>query len=369
VQPQDPAYQRLATALRRYRDLDAAGGWPRLSPARRLEAGDSGVAVADLMSRLQLEGFLPAGSAVFDVEVDRAVRNFQRSRGLEPDGIVGPLTRRALEVSPTELADRINLNLERLRREDRGTPGPHISVEIPAFELHVLEGGNVVLSMRVIGGRPDWPTPVFDARVTQAIFSPYWHVPPGIIAREVIPAMRRDPGYLARHHLRIFTQAGAEVPPASIDWHGARATNFPYRIRQDPGPLNPLGGVKFMLPNPHHVFLHDTPGRTAFARADRALSHGCIRVEKPVELAAFLLADPVRWSRERIEAAMSTGAERTFNLPRSVPISIRYRTAWVTPDGVVHFRDDIYGHDARLRAALAGTVVPVVAETEEHCDV
>jgi L,D-transpeptidase YcbB len=370
AQPQDPAYQRLAAALRTYRGLEAAGGWPRLEPARRLEAGDSGTAVADLAKRLQLEGFLSGVSgAVFDAELDRAVRNFQRSRGLEPDGIVGPLTRSALEVPAGELADRIAVNLERLRWEDRRTPGPHISVEIPAFELYVVEAGDLRLEMRVIAGRPDWPTPVFDARVTQAIFSPYWNVPPGIIAREVIPAMRRDPGYLARNHLRIFTQAGVEVSPAGIDWHAVQAANFPYRIRQDPGPLNPLGGVKFMLPNPHHVFLHDTPGRAAFARADRALSHGCVRVENPVDLAAFLLADPARWSRGQIEAAMSTGVERTFTLPRSVPISIRYRTAWVASDGVIHFRDDIYGHDGRLRAALAGTAVPAASEAGGACDV
>jgi L,D-transpeptidase YcbB len=168
--------------------------------------------------------------------------------------------------------------------------------------------------------------------------------------------VRRDAGYLQRHELRVVTSAGRVIDPTSIDWNTARAASFPYRFRQDPGPRNPLGGAKFLLPNPDHVFLHDTPGRAAFARADRALSHGCIRIEKPDVLAQRLLAALPGWDSAAIAHAMHAGVERTVAVPRPVPVLVRYETAWVAADGTTHFRDDIYGHDARVRAALRARV-------------
>jgi L,D-transpeptidase YcbB len=357
LQPGDDEYKRLLAALRRYEEVARRGGWPALPDGVRLALGDSGDAVPALAERLRSEEFLhEPPQRTFGPALDAAVRRFQASRGLTPDGVVGARTLGALRIPPGQLATTVALNLERLRWEERSTDRRGIEVRIPAYTLELLEAGEPRLSMRAIVGRPDWETPVFDALVTHVIFSPFWNVPPGIATREGLPALRRDPAYLQRHDLKIITAAGRAVDPATIDWSTVRASSFPYRFRQDPGPRNPLGGVKFLLPNEHHVFLHDTPGRAAFELPDRALSHGCIRIENAAGLAEALLRSGGRWGADSVRAAMRRGVERSIPLPAPVPVSIRYRTAWVDGAGVTSFRDDVYGHDRKLQAA--GRIAP-----------
>jgi murein L,D-transpeptidase YcbB/YkuD len=343
---------RLIAALARYRALAAAGGWEHM-PRRRLALGDTGAAVVVLRRRLVAEiGGVAAGGSGFDPSLDDAVRAFQASRGLEVDGIVGNRTRAALDVSAGQRVLQLERNLERMRHRLPRSPGLRVEVRIPAFELYVFDGDRERLRMHVIAGRPDWPTPVFDASITAVILSPYWNVPPRILRREVIPEARRDPTYLARNHMRVLSASGVQVPPGSIDWNSVRAATFPYRVRQDPGPDNALGGIKFLLPNRYGVYLHDTPSRALFARADRALSHGCIRLEQPVELALLLLADQPGWTRTAILDAIGQWREHEVKLTRPVPVSVEYQTAWVDADGTVQFREDIYERDGRGTATV-----------------
>lgn len=338
--PTDPGYVALREALRRYRTIAASGGWAPLPPDPTLRPGDRSEAVARLRTRLASEVRLGrAGSPdIYDPALEAAVREFQRDHGLRDDAAVGPGTRAALNVGADERAEQIELSMERLRWLPANLGRRHVRVSIPAFELAVVQEGRTALSMRVVGGRPDWRTPIFSARMTSVVLSPYWNIPASIAEAEVLPRERREPGYMARNGIR---------------WVGDGAGGT--RLRQDPGPLNPLGGVKFLFPNPYNTYLHDTPSRHLFAEPMRAFSHGCMRVEKPLEMAEYLLG-PLGWDREEIRAGMARGVERSLMLEEPIPVHVLYQTAWVDADGHVQFRDDLYGHDRRLATALEGSV-------------
>jgi L,D-transpeptidase YcbB len=211
--------------------------------------------------------------------------------------------------------------------------------------------------MRVITGRAYTPTPVLADRITHVVVNPYWHVPPSIAAEEILPEIKKEPGRLLWRGMRIFTghdDEAAEVPPWMVDWAAVEPEDFPYILRQDPGAENPLGRLKFMFPNRFAVYLHDTPASGLFDGADRARSHGCVRVEHPLALAAFALSDDPRWDRDAIEKAVATGERRRIDLPRELPVYLLYWTAWGEPDGDVSFREDLYGFDERLTLALLG---------------
>lgn len=332
--PSTADYVRLRAALRRYRGIALAGGWAPLPAGRVLRLGDTGDVVRALRRRVDLELGVPGEPTDrFDAPLDAAVRSFQLDHGLEGDGVVGGETRLALNVPVEDRVAQLERSMERLRWLPESLGARYVEVDIPAFELAVVEGGVPVLGMRVVGGRADWPTPVFSARMNAVVLAPYWNVPPSIAALEVLPRARRDPGYLARQHM-VRLSGG--------------------RIRQEPGPWNALGGMKFVFPNPYNVYLHDTPERQLFARPLRAFSHGCIRIEKPMELALYVLGADTAWTAERVRAGIDAGVERTVPLAAEIPVHVLYRTAWVDSAGAVQFRDDLYGHDARLAAVLAG---------------
>jgi murein L,D-transpeptidase YcbB/YkuD len=228
-------------------------------------------------------------------------------------------------------------------------------MNIPDFTVRVVEDDQPVLTMRVVVGQPSWPTPVLSSRVTHLIFNPFWEVPPRITRLEILPHLRRDPAYLAKHHLQVIRGWEArpqKVNPHTIDWSTVSAAHFPYRLRQDPGPGNALGRVKFVFPNRFQVYIHDTPSRELFARPVRAFSHGCIRLEKPLELAAYVLRDAPAWSHEAIDATVAQGVTRQVPLPQLLPVHLVYHTAWVDADGTVHFRADIYGYDQTQETAF-----------------
>lgn len=364
--PAHPAYKGLLRARAQYREIAAQGGWSSISEGAKLQKGDRDRRVAALRSRLLVTGDLAPDSAPgddrFDDAVEQAVRRFQQRHGLEVDGIVGPATVAALNVPVEARLRQIEVNMERWRWLPGQLGERAILVNIPAFGLEVVERGQPVLTMRVVVGRPTRRTPLLSADMSYLVFNPHWYVPPNIAVQDKLPLLRKDPGYAARQRFKIFRRGGADatpIDPSTIDWSAVNAQHFPYRLRQDPGPSNALGRVKFMFPNPFHVYLHDTPSRALFAKPERAFSSGCIRVEKPLELAEYLLGETGAWSRERIRAVLDTKKKQTVWFPTPIPVHLFYGTAWMNAEGAVEFRKDLYDHDKALEQQLQGMLPPL----------
>ena len=355
--PADPFYLGLRQALDRYWAIAAAGGWPTIAPGGKLVPGAADSRVSSLRRRLQLTGDLagdPLGvtSNHYDDSVRQSVRRFQQRHGLPATGEVNAATLQALNVPVATRIGQILVNLERARWLPEDLGDPYVLVNMAAFELDVVEAGKSVLEMRVVVGERDKETPIFSDEISYIEINPYWNVPKSIAYKEKLPQLRRNPYALVGQDIRVFAPGGGAIDPGTVNW-AAVGSNFPYRLRQEPGPKNALGRIKFMFPNPYDVYMHDTPSRALFKRQVRAFSHGCIRVEKPMELAQFLLGSG--WSRARIERAIAGGKNTAIILARPVPVHLVYLTAWVDAEGVVQFRDDLYNRDARLVAALDGT--------------
>ena len=346
VRPAHPQYAALREALRRYAALAAAEpAVPVLPAGLKLRPGARGVPVRALRARLVFWGDLDEKAAagdVFDPATVAALKRFQVRHGLGPSGMVGPEEVAALDWSVRDRIRQIALNLERWRWQERTPAARSLLVNIPAFELHAYDGGHEALAMRVITGKPDSPTPVFAQDMTSVVFSPYWNVPVNIALDETMPAVLRDRGTLRRLNLEVL-RGDRVVDPAQVDWtRGVRNISF----RQRPGASNSLGLVKFQLPNPFGVYLHDTPNDALFLRPRRTFSHGCVRLEKPEALARWVLGGLSGWSPARIAAAMHAGRESTVSLPEAIPVSIGYFTVWADADGTVRFLADVYRHDA-----------------------
>jgi murein L,D-transpeptidase YcbB/YkuD len=364
--PHQYGYRRLREALAKDREVAAAGGWPAIPDGVSLQLGDSGGPVAALRQRLRLEGDLGGGewegeepaeqqnADQFDAAVERAVQMFQQRHGLAADGVVNAATRTELNVPVERRVEQLELNLERWRWLPQDLGRRHIIVNIAAYELEVVDADSVVLSMRVVVGRPYDRTPVLSDTMRYIVLNPYWHVPRNIATDELLPKLKRAPSYLARYKMRIFPASDddtREVDPATINWSAITAARFPFQLRQDPGPRNALGRIKFMFLNKYHVYLHDTPAGALFAEAQRDFSHGCIRIQHPIELAVYLLQDPL-WDRDAILLALDDAVDRSVPLPQPIPIHLLYWTAWAAADGTIQFRRDIHGRDAPLLKAL-----------------
>jgi murein L,D-transpeptidase YcbB/YkuD len=363
LRPAHRQYRALGEALGRYEALAAAESRvPRVPPTARLRPGARGPQVRALRARLAFWGDLAAENAPGDV-LDRvtvdAVKRFQARHGLTADGAIGPEVVAALNASASERVRQIRLNLERWRWQERPRGARYVLVNIPTFELHAYDRGGEALSMRVITGKPETPTPVFDQAMTSVVFSPYWNVPVNISLDETLPAVARDRAYLRRMNLEVM-RGGEVLDPARVDFRrGAAGLSF----RQRPGPSNSLGLVKFEISNPFNVYLHDTPNDALFLRARRAFSHGCVRLEKPEELARWVLDGAAGWTPARIAAAMRAGRESTVALEEPIPVSIGYFTVWVDGDGSVQFRPDVYRHDAGQAPLIPDPDAPAPAGT------
>jgi murein L,D-transpeptidase YcbB/YkuD len=356
--PQLDAYRQLRAALRALRATEQAGGWPKIDPGAKLEPGVTDVRVTQLRARLAAGGDLSessSGGETFDDELAQAVRRFQVRHGLEPDGVVGGATLAALNVTVAERIDQVRANLERLRWVARELSGDFLLVDIAGYTAQLWLDNRPAWSARVVVGQPYRTTPVFSAPMKYLVLNPEWHVPPTILREDVLPKVIADPGYLQHHNMRVLDARGQSIAPESVDWasYKRRPAAFPYQIVQMPGGDNPLGRIKFMFPNDHAVYLHDTASPRLFERTVRAFSSGCIRVENPIALAALLLDDPQRWSADRLREAIAAGRTQTLPVRRQVPVLLLYFTAVVGSDGKLQFRPDLYGRDAAIIRALA----------------
>jgi L,D-transpeptidase YcbB len=293
-------------------------------------------------------------SDLYDDDLVRAVQSFQSRHGLIEDGVIGPATHAALDVPVEARVRQMEINLERRRwmADDLGVF--YVFVNIADAHLKVVEEladrEKTVFVSRLVVGKPFTRTPVFSDAMSYLVFNPYWGVPASIANKEFLPKLKADPGALTAQGIRMFAN-NTEIDPYSVDW--ASATRIPYQLRQDPGPANALGRVKFMFPNSFNVYIHDTPSKSLFEKESRFFSYGCMRVETPDRLAEVLLSAQ-GWTMDRIKAEIATGQQRIVRLETKVPVHITYLTAWVNKDGTVHFRTDVYDRDPRLAAALFG---------------
>ncbi|MDO9172707.1 MAG: L,D-transpeptidase family protein [bacterium] len=359
--PAHPEYARLRRAYAQYRALAAVGAWPALPAGDKIEPGDRDPRVPLLRARLATTGDLGPGGALgldpeyYDEDLAAAVRRFQARFGLDQDGVIGQATRTELGATVEDRVRQIRVNLERWRWLPADLGHRRVEVNIPDYRLRVLHGDSVVLAMPVIVGLPTRRTPVFSAKLNSLVFSPDWEVPPKLAIEDKLPLIQQDPGYLQEFGFEVISGWGEKakvVDPADVAWGDVPTGSFPYRLRQLPGPLNALGLVKFNLPNRFNVYLHDTSNRGLFARAKRAFSAGCVRIQKPEEFAVYLLTGDERWPRSRIAEAMASGREQAVRLPAPIPIHLLYWTAWVDPRGKAVFRPDVYQIDSLTATAL-----------------
>lgn len=272
--------------------------------------------------------------------------------------MVGPTTRSAMEVPAANRLRQIEVNMERWRWLPDNLGDRYVQVNIADFTLNVIENNSSMMSMRAIVGKDFQKTPVFSGLITNLELNPYWNIPSKIASMEILPDIRKNRAYLARNKIRVYRHWGPdarEIEPSSINWSKVSQRNFPFWLRQDPGPKNPLGSVKFVFPNKYDVYIHGTPYHDLFARESRGFSHGCIRIESPVELAEYLLRDISAWNSESLLSAIETGENRILRLPDPTPVHILYFTAWVDETGTIHFRNDVYGHDGELAQALSAS--------------
>lgn len=355
-----PLYVELRSLMQEYTNYDVQGGWGTVPAGPILKPGQKDARVAALRARLSVTGEYhgqASGDAdVLDDALVSALKDFQVSHGIEPDGVLGAATLAALNVTARERTEQIRINLERGRWLLRTLSPEMVIVNVAGTYLHLFLRGEKVWSTRVIVGQPFTKTPIFTETMKTIVFNPDWTVPRSIVKNEIFAKAAADPGYLAAHNYYLKDSAGRQV--AGVDWGAYTAASFPYGVVQRPGPKNALGLVKFLFPNKYSVYLHDTPGRQLFAKAGRNFSHGCIRVEDPLKLAELILADRLGWDRAKIDAAVASNKQQGIALPVPLPVLILYWTVDPSPVGGAAFYKDVYGRDARLLKALDAEFKP-----------
>lgn len=360
LSPPDPAYVQLLDWLAKYRQIKAAGGWRGIPGGKTIEPLGADPRIPALRRRVAVTDGAPPAPAEgadpeqYDPELVAAVVRFQIRHGLSPDGRIGPRTVAALNKTVDARIAQIVVNLDRMRTIGPRPGGTFIEVNVPAYSLRALEAGEERLAMPVVVGRDKRATPIFSSRVTEVIFNPTWTVPSKLVREDLLPRLRANPQAMVDLGFRFFRGVGderVEVDPRKVDWRRVSPRAFPYWVRQDPGPKNALGHVRLTLPNVFDVFLHDTPDRHYFSRADRALSSGCVRLERPFDLVEWVLRNTSGWTRDAIEAADRDGQTRHVQVRGAVPVHLVYFTAFVK-NGDLQLRDDIYGLDALFVAGI-----------------
>lgn len=349
--PPHAGFAMLKRALAELRAEEAGADNVRVPEGRVLKLGMKDPRVAILRERLGV----PSGEApeLYDADVEAAVKAFQQTSGLHVDGILGRGTLGMLNAGSGDRIANVIANMERWRWLPRDLGDHYVFVNIPDFSLKVVHNGKATFRTRVVVGKPSNQTPVFSAQMQYIIVNPYWHVPSSIAAKEMLPEIMANPrAFFARQGIEVLYK-GRVVDPGLVNWPvvASLSKNLPISFRQPPGERNALGRIKFMFPNQHAVYLHDTPLRNLFEKDYRAFSHGCVRVQNPLRFADALLVEEDGWDGARLEQ-MFGGPEKRVDLSRFIPVHLTYFTAFVDEDGKLIFRDDLYGHNARVRAAL-----------------
>jgi len=373
----EDTFQRIKEALLYYSDIQVRGGWPTLPADAKFAPGASGPDVALLRRRLVISDDLPADKEAgdaYDAALVEGVKRFQLRHGLDATGSVNAATLKQLNVPVGQRIKQLEASIQRLLGMDFIFAERYVVVNIPAAFVEAVANGKVERRYRVIVGKIDKPSPTLTTNITAIDLNPTWTVPLSITKNEIVSHMRRDPSYLSRMHMRILGGHDEEIAPGAIDWASDRSPNFV--IRQDAGNWNALGNLKIDMPNPYSVYMHDTDTRRLFTDDYRFDSHGCTRVDNVRDLAAWILQDgPPNWDRAAIDAGIAAGQTRIINLPHKIPVAWVYMTGWVTRDGTVQFRDDVYKHDEKLdrnaltdAVAAGGFVAPVAVKQVSNLD-
>lgn len=351
--PKYRSYWRMKDELAFFLKLDEQS-WPVILSDKPVKPGDSSQIVPKIRERLiKLRyGLSDTVSTIIDNELEEQLKMFQNDWGLNADGVLGKTTLEYLNCMPLKLMGQLKVNMERFRWLPSQMTEKHIIVNIANFKLDLIVGADTLISMRAVVGKETKRTPVFNESMTYIVFSPAWTVPNTILKEEVIPQLLKGPGYLIKKNMKLFRNDGTELAYSDVDWSKISESNFPYMVRQGPGPGNALGRVKFMFPNDYNVYIHDTPSRSFFARDARAVSHGCIRVEDPFDLAVLLLSDEPEWSPDNIRTAMQQTKEQTVLLKVPVDVMVVYLTAWTDGKDRIQFRNDVYNNDEKVLVAL-----------------
>ncbi|MGE0846736.1 MAG: murein L,D-transpeptidase [Flavobacteriaceae bacterium] len=352
--PSTYEYARLKKTLADYRKIEREGGFPIVPDDEVLKPGMDQPRVEELRRFLVAAGDVEAaragGGTVYDDGLVEAVKHFQERHGLEIDGVIGPSTLAEINTPVSARIATILLNMERRRWMNDDLGRRYVFVNLADQFLKVVENDKTIHAARLVVGKPFHRTPVFSDLMEYAVINPEWNVPPSIGRNELLPQLRKNPGALAAQNIRVLAN-GVEVNPYAVDWNAIAPGNLRYSFRQDSGTRNALGVIKFMFPNKYNVYIHDTPSKGLFARATRTFSHGCMRVQYPLDLGAVLLG-PAGWDKAKIEQVVRSGRKTVVRLAEPIPVHVTYLTAWTNKDGTVNFRKDVYDRDARLEKAL-----------------
>ena len=353
--PQLKSYSLMRAALKKYREIQEAGGWEAVPEGPTLKVGMTDERIPKLRKRLAVTGHFEGTNTKsdhFDEELEKAVVGFQKSHHLVADGAVGKNTYKTLNGPVKRKIDQIRVNLERFRWISRNIPEEFIVVDIAGFRAYHYRNYNIKWTSKVQVGKAFRKTPVFNSQIKYLVFNPTWTVPPTILREDIIPKIKKNPEYLQKKKISVIDRKGRIVDPSLVDWSKYSRKNVPHTFRQEPGPHNALGRIKFIFPNKHFIYLHDTPSRSLYARKDRAFSSGCIRVEKDIELAEILLNDPEKWNQQNIQNLMDTLETKRVNLPKPMPISLLYWTVRFDEKGKIIFKKDVYDRDGAVLDGL-----------------
>lgn len=355
-EPQYPQYKLLKAQLIKYRQLAETEKWDSIRMPvgkKSLKLGDSALIIRDIKHRLYVLGDMTDidSSIVFSDSLQAAVKRFQLRHGLDDDGAAGPNFFKQINVTIQDRVRQLELNMERCRWIPAVDADNYIIVNIPEYKMHIYDGDTLSWNMNVVVGKTTTGTAIFNDELEYIVFSPYWIPPPSILNNEILPALKKNPNYLAKENMEAYDPStNKTINVSGVDW--SKYTSMPYRVRQKPGGSNSLGWVKFLFPNEYSIYFHDTPSRNLFSQSQRNFSHGCIRLQEPKKFAEYLLRNDTTFTAKEIDSLYYLGKETYVKLKEPIPVYLVYFTAWVDESGQLNFRKDIYGHDIKLEKTL-----------------